>query len=190
MNTNEILFFAKLTKLEHNTAFRYDWSLNTKWLSDASSSLPASLWETAVLHVWCLFLRVAFHQGWTQSEGPATMGWSRGSTGTATASTLPIADPSTSTDGRYPSEPESLTVGDFKGQSVMWKWVLWLPGGWSLLLLFCLMAVCVCGVVSSVTTLTSVGSCFVASGTELVIMLIWNVTQRQCTLLMPNGHWQ
>lgn len=33
-------------------------------------------------------------------------------------------------------------------------------------------AVCVYGVVSSVTTLTSVGSCFVASGTELVIMLI------------------
>lgn len=51
-------------------------------------------------------------------------------------------------------------------------------------------AVCVYGVVSSVTTLTSVGSCFVASGTELVIMLIWNVTQRHCALLAPNGHWQ
>lgn len=93
------------------------------------------------VYVWCLFLRAAFLQGWTPSEGPATTGWSRGSTGTAIASTLPIADPSTSTDGRYPSKPKSLTVGDFEGWSVMWKW---LPGGWSSLLLCVCACICVC----------------------------------------------
>lgn len=36
--------------------------------------------------------------------------------------------------------------------------------------------------------LTIVGSCFVASGTDLVITLIWNVTQRQRTVLRPKGH--
>ena len=45
--------------------------------------------------------RVASPQGWTLSEGPVTMDWWRGSTGTA--STPRFAGPWTSTDGRYPS---------------------------------------------------------------------------------------
>lgn len=50
------------------------------------------------------------------------------------------------------------------------------------------MFVCVSAcVVSSATTLTGVGSCFAASGTELVIMLIWNVTQREC--VFPCALW-
>lgn len=75
-----------------------------------------------------------------------------------------------------------------------WQWEIWkgnrwrgrvVASRWSVFsvvigVVVFFMAVCVYGVVSSVTTLTSVGSCFVASGTELVIMLIWNVTQRQC----------
>lgn len=85
-----------------------------------------------------------------------------------------------------------------------WQWEIWkgnrwrgrvVASRWSVFsvvigVVVFFMAVCVYGVVSSVTTLTSVGSCFVASGTELVIMLIWNVTQRHCALLAPNGHWQ
>lgn len=75
-----------------------------------------------------------------------------------------------------------------------WQWEIWkgnrwrgrvVASRWSVFsvvigVVVFFMAVCVYGVVSSVTTLTSVGSCFVASGTELVIMLIWNVTQRHC----------
>lgn len=75
-----------------------------------------------------------------------------------------------------------------------WQWGIWkgnrwhgrvVASRWSVFsvvigVVVFFMAVCVYGVVSSVTTLTSVGSCFVASGTELVIMLIWNVTQRHC----------
>ncbi len=102
--------YCQMNKIGANTTFRYNWILieiTFDKTPDAPLPLTANLQETAVLCIWCLFLRVAFHQGWTRPEGPATMGWLRGSTGTATASTLPIADPSTSTDGRYPSKPKS-----------------------------------------------------------------------------------
>lgn len=84
--------------------------------------------QTPLSAIFSLSFRAAFSRGWTRSEEPATMAWSRGSTGTATASTPPIADPSTSTAGRYPSE--SVTVGDLGGLMSDVE-TLWLPGGWS-----------------------------------------------------------
>lgn len=137
---------------------------------------------TVVLCVWCLFLRVAFRQDWTRSEGRATMGWSRGFTGNATASTPPIADPSTSMDGRYPFKPKSLTVRDqWCGSGCRGFQVVSLHCCWCVVFYRVFMAVC--GVASSVTTLTIVDSCFIASGTELVALLIWNVMQRQRTYM-------
>lgn len=98
-----------------------DWSV-----SDFQTPLSAIFTMPTCPFSFSLSFRAAFSRGWTQSEEPATMAWSRGSTGTATASTPPIADPSTSTAGRYPSE--SVTVGDLGGLMSDVE-TLWLPGG-------------------------------------------------------------